>query len=139
MLMRIGSLVFGTMLLAMVPVLAGGPDLRVVRSNNISELSVDVDSIRTIEGSHTEVRMMEIYRDEQKLEGMPPFTATVASLRIRCLTVQASLSNLVFISSKKEVVKKFDYPVEWKRVDPKTDIGIVWKYVCTREWERDKK
>jgi hypothetical protein len=137
--MRIGSLVFCTLLLAMVLALAGAPDLRVVRSNNTSELSVDVESIKTIEGSHTEVRMLEIYRNPQKLEGMPSFTATVASLRIRCLTVQASLSNLVFMSSKQEVVKKFDYPVEWKRVDPKTDIGIVWKYVCTREWERDKK
>jgi hypothetical protein len=137
--MRIGSLVFGTMLLMTFPVLAGTPDLRVVRSNNISELSVDVDSIRTIEGSHHEVRTLEIFRAEQKLEGMPPFTAMGASLRIRCLTVQASLSTLVFMSSKYEVIKKFDYPVEWKRVEPKTDIGIVWKYVCTREWERDKK
>jgi hypothetical protein len=137
MLMRIGSLVLGTMLLAVVPVFAGGTDLRVVRSTNDSEISVDVDSIRTIEGSHTEVRVMEVFGDEQKLEGMPPFTATVASLRIRCLTVQASLSNLVFLSSNK-VINKFDYPVEWKRVDPKTDIGIVWKYVCTRGWDRDK-
>ena len=139
MLMRIGSVVFATMLLLTFPVLAGSPDLRVVRSNNISELSIDVDSIRTIEGSHTEVRTLEIFQAEQKLEGMPPFMALAASLQIRCLTVQASLSKLVFLSSKHEVIKKFDYPVEWKHVEPKTDTGIVWKYVCTRAWERDKK
>jgi hypothetical protein len=94
--MRIGSLVFCTLLLAMVLALAGAPDLRVVRSNNTSELSVDVESIKTIEGSHTEVRVLEIYRN-QKLEGL--FTAT-ASLRF-VPTVQASLSNLVFMSSKR--------------------------------------
>ncbi len=82
--------------------------------------------------------MMQIFRYEQKLEGLPPFTATIASLRIRWLTGQASLSNSVFIADDKSM-KKFDYPSEWKRVDPNADIGIVWRYVGTRGWERDRK
>ena len=115
---------------------ARAADLRVVGSGQSMEVSVDVDSIKTIVGSHTEVNVLTMYKDLQTQEGVPPFSATLAMLRLRCLTVQGALSKIVFMSGPETVVAKYDLPVEWKRVDPKSDVGIVWKYVCTRAWER---
>jgi hypothetical protein len=133
------SVLMATALVAIFVGPARGADLRVVGSNDSMEISVDIESIKTIIGSHTEVRVLTMYKGLQKLEGVPPFSATLAVLRLRCLTVQGSLSKIVFMSSPEKIVAQYEYPVEWTRVDPKTDVGIVWKYVCTRAWEEDVK
>jgi hypothetical protein len=138
MLTRPGMVLVGTALLAIITGSASGGDLRVIRSSSEAEVSFDVESIKTVVGSHTEVKVLTIYGETQKLEGVPPFEATVAVLLIRCLTMAGSISKLVFLSTSDKPVAQFNYPVQWKPVDPKTDVGIVWEYVCTRGWERDK-
>jgi hypothetical protein len=116
-----------------------GVDLRVVASDSTEEISIDVDSIKTIVGSHTELKVLTLYKSPQKLQGVPPFTATAAVVWFRCLSVEGSLATIVFMSSPEKVVLKQELPVDWKRVDMKTDMGLVWKYFCTRAWEREKR
>jgi hypothetical protein len=127
----------GLLLVSAAP--ATGADLRVVASSRDEEISIDIDSIRTIEGSHSELRVLTRYASPQKLEGMPAFTATLAEVRLRCLTRQGAMTRIVFMASPDKVAAKFDYPVDWQRVDMNTDMGLVWRYFCTREWERQPK
>jgi hypothetical protein len=126
--------VISMVLFAMFSVSAGAADWREIGSSDGVTVLVDVASIKTIVGSHTEVVSATLYKEAQKQPGMPEFRATVARMSLRCLTVTGSLSTLEFYATrdlKGPVVSKLVFPVEWRPVDPKTDVGRVWKYVCT--------
>jgi len=137
---NLGKFIVIAALLAIISAGASAADLRLVGSNDNMEVSVDVDTIKTVVGSHTEVVVVSTYRDAQKIQGLPPFRATIARVFFRCLNGTGSISKLHLYDNpdlKGSPIARFDYPVEWRPVDHKTDIGIVWKYICTRGWERD--
>jgi|MudIll2142460700_1097286.scaffolds.fasta_scaffold419415_1 hypothetical protein len=126
--------------LALISASGHAADLRVVGSSDDMKILVDVDTYKVVEGSHHEIVMLTLYRDPQKIQDLPQFGATIAHVYLKCLNVTGSLSKLVFFAGtdlKGSPVASFDYPVVWIPIDPDTDLGIVWKYVCTRGWERD--
>ena len=115
---------------------ARAADLRVVGSTAGMEVSVDVDSIKNVEGSHLQVNSLTVYREPQRQEGVPaPFRAVAAVLWFRCLQGTGSISKMVLMADadpRTPPVAKHDLPVRWRAVDPKTDVGRVFTYVCTR-------
>jgi len=119
--------------LMMASVYAMGADWRRIGSNKDVEVFVDVESIKVVAGAH-EVVTATLYSQPQRVEGMPEFRATVARMSLRCLTVTGSLSSLELYATrdmKGPAVAKYRYPEKYRPVDPDTDVGKVWKYVCT--------
>jgi hypothetical protein len=121
-----------------LPTVVSAADLRVVGSNADEEVSVDVDTIKVVEGSHTEVVVFTAYRELHESPGLPKFNSTIARMLFRCINATGSIAALAFLNDDK-LIKRFDYDVTWRSVDPDTDIGQVWKYICTRQWEDERK
>jgi hypothetical protein len=119
------------------PAVGSAANLRVIGSNDHMEVSVDVDTIKVVEGSHTEVIVYTRYSEPQENPGITKFNATLARVLIRCGNVTGTISTLAFFDDDK-LIKKFDYELMWRSVDPHTDIGQVWKYICTRQWENER-
>jgi len=117
---------------------ASAADLRVVGSSADMEVSVDVDTIKVIEGSHTEVVVFTAYRELQDNPELPQFNITIARMFFRCINATGAIASLAFFNDDK-LIKRFDYEVTWRSVDRDTDIGQVWKYICTRQWENEDK
>lgn len=133
----LGKIALAAVCLLTPPAAGSAADLRVVGSNADMEVSVDVDTIKTIEGSHTEVVVFTQYSRQQEAPGVPNFDATLSRVLLRCITFSGSIATLAFFNDAK-LVRKFDYDeIVWRQVDPATDIGQVWKYICTRQWEKD--
>jgi hypothetical protein len=130
------------MLFTVIP-LAALADLRVVASDEKTEILIDVDTIKDVEGSHHEAWFITTYNEIQKLnDDGPTFRISFARIFFRCMDATGSISKLILFTDEAAVkaktpVAKFDYPVIWKPVDIKTDVGLMWKYVCTKGWERD--
>ena len=117
---------------------AGGTDWRSIGSNKEVEILVDVQSIKDVPGAH-EVVSATLYKQVQKAPGVPAFQATVARMSFKCLTAKGSLSSLDFYATrdlKGPTVAKYRYPEAWRPVDPTSDVGVVWKYVCTQTGKR---
>jgi len=58
------------------------------------------------------------------------------------MNITGSISKLKLFADEAAVeamtpVAEFDYPVIWRPVDIKTDVGLMWRYVCTKGWERN--
>jgi len=129
----------GLALLVFTSGYSSATDFRRISSDQSRDLAVDVASINLVEHSFWAVNTLTTYNSAQKIEGVPPFYAVASTLWLKCLTVSGSVSKLIFMSEVPDVKKlaSFDLPADWKPVDPKTDVGLVWKYVCTRGWENE--
>jgi hypothetical protein len=129
---------FAIALLCVVPETAGATDLRLVGSDSEMEIYLDRDSLRSVPGTSTELGYKDVfvttlYARPQVVNNLR-VQATRARMLFRCMTVEGSLELLHFYASRDlrgEPVARFDYPTNWQRVDPQTDVGLVWKYVCT--------
>jgi hypothetical protein len=136
---------FAIALLCAAPTTAGAADLRLVASNGQEEIWLDVDTVRSIRGTSTELGYTQVivttlFASPQQFENIR-FQATISRLLIRCITVMGSLETLIFYARsdlKGEPVARFDYPTNWRSVDHQTDVGLIWRYVCTRSWEEDR-
>jgi hypothetical protein len=114
-------------------------DLKIVGSNNDELVAIDADSIKRVEGTqlelgHLEVTVHTLFNEPQKQEDVPsPFSALITVLWFRCINATGSISEMVFLADDnvQKPVAKFDVPITWKPIDPKSNVGIVWKYVCT--------
>jgi hypothetical protein len=102
--------------------------------------SIDVDTIKLVDG-HWEAVVFTMYNKPQSIPGVPKFQATISKLFFRCSEITGSLASLIFfqdLEMSPSTAKNFNYLPEWKPVDPATDIGKVWKYVCTQGYKKNR-
>lgn len=114
---------------------ASATDLRVVESNDDVEVSIDVDRVKAVGDSVTEVYMLEIFNGDKTLPGIPIFRVISSIARFRCYDRTVTVSQAVFLDGAGTVLANFTYPVAWTQVDEaETDLAVVSKYICGREW-----
>ena len=130
-------------LFTIIPLPARATDLRVVASDEESEILMDVDTIKDVEGSHHEAWFITTYNNTHRIsDDGPAFRVSFARIFFRCMNITGSISKLKLFADEAAVeamtpVAEFDYPVIWRPVDIKTDVGLMWRYVCTKGWERN--
>jgi len=118
-------------------------DLRIVASDEEREIVTDVDTIKDVAGSHHEAWFITTYNEPRRIsDDGPTFRVRFARIFFRCMNITASISKLKLYADEAAVktmtpVAQDDYPVIWRRVDINTDVGLMWKYICTKGWEGD--
>jgi hypothetical protein len=131
------------LLFAIIPLPVLATDLRVVSSNEETEILMDIASYKNVEGSHHEAWFITTYNKTQRESNDgPAFRVSFVHVFFRCMNATGPISKLILFADEAAVkarrpVAQFDYPVIWRPVDIKTDVGLMWRYVCTKGWERD--